>query len=166
MMKCEECKEMMIENELPPNAQEHVRVCASCAEVWAGQQKLFSLLDEWQAPGPSRFFDTRLKALVREAKQEESQHAGALAWLKSPLFGLPAWRPLAAGALAIAIAFGVNVMQDANNKKDDQSVVAVKGTAVDDLQRLDKHQDEISNLELLDDLNAADDGSIDTSDEL
>ena len=164
-MKCEECKEMMIESELPLNAQEHLRSCAACAEAWAGHQKLYSLLDEWKAPEPSPFFDTRLKALVREAKQEEGQRSGVMAWLRRPLFGMPAWRPVAAGALAIAIAFGVDVMQS-GQKTDSPTVVAVKGTAVDDLQRLDRHQDEISNLELLDDLNAADDGSIDNSDEL
>src|SRR6185369_14605637 len=138
MMKCEECKERMIESELPASAQDHLRACAACAEAWADHRKLFSLLDEWKAPEPSPFFDTRLKALVREAKAEEAQRPRVLSWLRKPLFGMPVWRPAAAAALAVAIAFGVNVMQDANGGKP--AVVAVKGTAVDDLQRLDKHQ--------------------------
>jgi anti-sigma-K factor RskA len=139
--------------------------CAACAEAWAEHQKLFALLDEWEAPEVSPFFDTRLNALVREAKAEEGrQTSGAFGWLRKSFFGMPAWRPIAAGALALAVATGVGLMQKQTNGTK-TAIVAVNGTAVDDLQRLDKHQDEISNLELLDDLDAADMG-IDANDEL
>jgi anti-sigma-K factor RskA len=163
-MKCEEVRETFVESSLPAEAQAHIQSCASCAEAWAEQQKLFALLDEWEAPEVSPFFDTRLKALVREAKAEEArQTSGVFGWLRKPLFGIPVWRPAAAGALALAVAAGIGVVQNQSNGKP--PVVAVKGTAVDDLQRLDKHQDEISNLELLDDLDAADMG-VDAGDEL
>jgi hypothetical protein len=158
-MKCEEVRGNFVESSLPAEAEAHMQSCASCTQAWSEHQKLFALLDEWQAPEPSPFFDTRLNALVREAKQQEQQH-GALSWLRKPLFGIPMWRTASAGALALALAVGVGVMQ--RQAGEQPATVAVKGTAVDDLQRLDKHQDEISNLELLDDLNAADNGFVDT----
>jgi hypothetical protein len=159
-MKCEEVRENFVESSLPAEAKAHMQSCASCTEAWSEHQKLFALLDEWQAPDPSPFFDTRLNALVREAKQAEQQQQGVLGWLRKPLFGIPMWRTASAGALALAMAIGISVMRE--QPVESPTAVAVKGTAVDDLQRLDKHQDEISNLELLDDLNAADNGYVDT----
>jgi len=162
-MKCEEVRETFVESSLPAESRAHMQSCASCAQAWSEHQKLFALLDEWGAPEVSPFFDTRLNALVREAKAEEARQAsGAFGWLRKPIRGIPAWRSIAAGALALAVAAGVGVVQQ--NYKNNP-VVAVKGTAVDDLQRLDKHQDEISNLELLDDLDAADTG-VDAGDDL
>ena len=160
-MKCEEYRESFIESSLPAETQAHVSSCAACAQAWAEHQKVFALLDEWKAPEVSPFFDTRLKALVREAKAEEA-NAGAFGWLRKPFFGMPVWRPAAAGALAIALAAGIGVMR---NSQVENRPIQVAGTAVSDIQQLDKHEDEISNLDLLDDLNAADNGS-DTEDEL
>jgi anti-sigma factor RsiW len=163
-MKCEEVRETFVESSLPPESQAHMDSCPSCAQAWAEHQKLFALLDEWEAPEVSPFFDTRLNALVREARAEEArQTSGVFGWMRKPLFGIPAWRSIAAGALALAVGAGVGIVQKQIGEKP--PVVAVKGTAVDDLQRLDKHQDEISNLELLDDLDAADMG-VDAGDEL
>lgn len=158
-MKCEEYRESFIESSLPAETQAHVRSCAACAQAWAEHQKVFALLDEWKAPEVSPFFDTRLKALVREAKSEEANR-GAFGWLRKPLFGMPMWRPVAAGAIAMAVGIGVMRNQQVENRP-----IQVAGTAVSDIQQLDKHEDEISNLDLLDDLNAADNGS-DTEDEL
>jgi anti-sigma factor RsiW len=165
-MKCEQIKEMFIEaagGKLPAEAAAHVQTCASCATDWAEHQKLMTLLDEWKAPEASPFFDTRLMARVREAKAEEEARPRILAWLRRPLFGMPMWQPVAAGALAVAMAVGIGVV---NNDRDggvkhDQQAVVVKGTAVSDLQSLDKHEAEISDLDLLDDLNAADSNQVD-----
>jgi len=163
-MKCEEVRETFVESSLPAESRAHIGSCPSCAQAWAEHQKLFALLDEWEAPEVSPFFDTRLNALVREAKADEGgQTSGIFGWLRKPMFGIPAWRSIAAGALALAVAAGIGVLQ--KQSADKAQVVAMKGTAVDDLQRLDKHQDEISNLELLDDLDAADMG-VDAGDEL
>ena len=164
-MKCEEVKETFVESSLPPGSRVHMQSCPSCAQAWAEHQKLFALLNEWEAPEVSPFFDTRLNALVREAKAEETRPAsGMFGWLRKPMLGIPAWRSVAAGTLALAVAVGVGVLHNQANNNN-PPVVAVKGTAVDDLQRLDKHQDEISNLELLDDLDAAD-TAIDAGDDL
>jgi anti-sigma factor RsiW len=159
-MKCDHIRQSFVEGGLSAETAEHLRGCSSCAEAWAEHQKLFSLLDEWSAPAPSPFFDTRLMARVREIKAEEANTPQLLAWLRRPTFGMPRWRPVAAGALAVAMAVGVGVMSRNTDIVEHQA--AVKGTAVEDLRALDNHQDEISNLDLLDDLNAADNGNQDT----
>lgn len=158
-MKCDHIRQSFVEGGLSSEAAEHLRGCSSCADAWAEHQKLFSLLDEWSSPAPSPFFDTRLMARVREIKAEEENTPQLLAWLRRPMFGIPRWRSVAAGALALVMAVGVGVLQKSTLTK---SPVIAQGTAVQDLQTLDKHQDEISNLDLLDDLNAADNGNQDT----
>jgi anti-sigma factor RsiW len=160
-MKCEQIRKTFIEaagGKLPAETAAHVQTCAGCATAWAEHQKLMTLLDEWKAPEASPFFDTRLMARVRETKAEEEARPRVLAWLQRPLFGMPMWRPVAASALAIAMAVGIGVMNNdrETTSSSEQARVVVKGTAVSDLQTLDKHEAEISNLDLLDDLNAAD----------
>src|SRR4051812_39016227 len=160
-MKCEQIRESFIESRLPAETQAHVGSCAACAQAWAEHQKVFALLDEWKVPEPSPFFDTRLNARVREIKAAEADRTGAFGWLHKPMFGMPVWRTAAAATLAIAGGMGIGVMR----KNQDGQKVMVAETAVSDVQQLDKHQDEISSLDLLDDLNAADSG-IDNEDEL
>ena len=104
-------------------------------------------------------------ARVREAKAEEAARPRILAWLERPLFGMPMWRPVAAGTLAVAMAVGIGVTRGGDPDIHNQIEVA-KGTAVGDLQSLDKHEAEISNLDLLDDLNAADANTDQVDDEL
>ena len=159
-MKCEQIRESFIEaagSKLPAETAAHVQTCAGCGAAWAEHQKLMTLLDEWKVPEAAPFFDTRLMARMREAKAEEAARPSILAWFQRPLFGMPMWRPVAASTLAIAMAVGIGVLKNDNQGTiHDQARVIVKGTAVSDLQTLDKHEAEISNLDLLDDLNASD----------
>src|SRR5919112_35456 len=133
-MKCEQIRESFIEaagSKLPAETAAHVQSCAGCGAAWAEHQKLMSLLDEWKAPEASPFFDTRLMARVRETKGAEAERPAVLAWLQRPLFGMPMWRPVAASALAIAMAVGVGVMRndDGSTTMADKQVL-IKGTAV------------------------------------
>ena len=49
--------------------QQHLAACASCAGEWKEFGATMTLLDEWEAPEPSPYFDTRLQARLREEAQ-------------------------------------------------------------------------------------------------
>ena len=108
-MNCPEMKRKMPDwlfEPLPEEGQSHLAACPGCAEELASLKKTWDLLDEWQAPEPSAFFDAKLFARLREEQAKPS--AGWLertqAWLlyRSNL----QFRPLAAGALATVLVVG------------------------------------------------------------
>ena len=109
-----------------------------------------ALLDEWQAPEPSPYFDTRLQARLREEMAKAP--AGWFYWLR---------RPVLAAALTVLMGVGVGLLvtrgsgiyEDSRNGAiSDNFVPEGPGTAVSDLQALDKNHDLYSDFELLDDL--------------
>src|SRR5581483_1514127 len=104
-MKCNEIREQFPDLAAglvagQPDVNEHLRSCAECAGTFAEFQKTMALLDEWQAPEPSAYFDTRLQARLREE----------MAKRPSPMFG---WlrRPALAAGLAAIVAVGAVVLR-------------------------------------------------------
>src|ERR1039458_8204998 len=71
-----------------PQLQEHLRSCAACARELASFQQTMSVLDEWQAPEPSPYFSSRLRAQMRAAAA--MQPSGWLAWLRRPVAAVAA----------------------------------------------------------------------------
>jgi hypothetical protein len=155
-MKCDEIKEMMLDvaagaGEATPAMNEHLRGCNECAEKFAGMQQTMALLDEWQAPEPSPYFDTRFAARLRE-ERAKPQRAAWLAWFRAPAL---------AGALALVLTMvgGVNWFTSRNKptslaKSAQPTVVAPPGTAVGDLQELANDEDMYASYDILDDLQA------------
>ncbi len=62
-----------------PELEKHIASCAGCAAHLHDLQKTMALLDEWQAPEPSPYFDTRLQARLREEMARPA--TGWLNWL-------------------------------------------------------------------------------------
>jgi anti-sigma factor RsiW len=149
-MKCEEIKDLMLDvaagaGEASPAMNEHLLGCDACADKFADMQKTMALLDEWQAPEPSPYFDTRLMARVRE-EQAKPQRSPWLSWFRAPAL---------AGALALVlmVAGGVRWFGGGVDRaKVEGPTPPVVGTAVGDLQTLDKNADLYANFDLLDDL--------------
>jgi hypothetical protein len=111
-------------------------------------QATMALLDEWQAPDPSPYFDTRLQARLREEMAKPA--AGWLQWFR---------RPVLAAALTVLLGVGVGLFftrstgiinhgPDATANAEPPAV----GSAVSDLQTLDKNHDLYADFDLLDDL--------------
>ena len=110
-MTCPEMNKSLVDmflesRPLSEEAKKHVAECSACAGELAGMERTWKLLDEWQAPEPSAFFDAKLYARLRAEK--ESAPAGfferAKAWL---LYSTNVQlRPVAAGVLATVIAVG------------------------------------------------------------
>ena len=151
-MKCENIREELMEVVLsgPEGAshevQEHLRNCAACAEELTSFKRTMALLDEWQAPQPSPYFSSRLRALVRE--EAAVQPSGWLAWLR---------RPVVAAAAMVLVAVGVSMLEVGNFKDhstiaSNDNVIRVNNgeTAVSDLQYLDKNADLFSEFDALD----------------
>jgi anti-sigma factor RsiW len=114
--------------------EQHRTTCAACAEEWRTLMATSALLDEWRAPEPSAYFDVRLQANLRaeQARPERSWRT---------LFG---WRPsraFAAATLALLLVAGVGLYKIGNPAPVEQPAVTQEGTAVSDLQSLDKNAD-------------------------
>lgn len=152
-MNCERLRQEFIETVLEgpetvtPEMQQHLESCAACAGELAGLRQTMQLLDEWQTPEPSAYFNTRLRARVREEATAPARNW--LAWLR---------RPVVAAAAAVLIALGVGLLEigrltsDRNTLANNDNVIRVNapGSAVSDLQYLDKNADLFSDFDALD----------------
>lgn len=154
-MKCDEVRETMLglaAEPMEPSAemQEHLQACAPCAAQLQEFRQTMALLDEWEAPEPSAYFDTRLQARLREEKIAEGARArGWFGWLPRPALA-------AVAALVVAVGVGVVIMHrpipGGGNVVVESSVQ--RGTAVGDLQTLDSDDDLYANFDVLDDLDS------------
>jgi predicted anti-sigma-YlaC factor YlaD len=149
-MKCEEVRELMPELSsglmgTTPQIAGHLAECGACAGKLEELQQTMALLDEWQAPEPSPYFETRLQARLRE--EIAKPQAGWLQWFR---------RPVLAAALTVLLGVGVGLyvthQRGITTSKEPVAVMEGPGTAVSDLQTLDKNHDMYADFDLLDDL--------------
>jgi hypothetical protein len=142
-MKCNEIQELMPDlaaglTAATPELEKHIQACGECGPKLKEFRQTMALLDEWQAPEPSPYFDTRLQARLRE--EAAKQPVSWWQWIR---------RPAMAGALALVMVVGVTIFQRSSVKGP---VDTTPGTAVSDLQALDKNDDLYANFDELDDL--------------
>jgi hypothetical protein len=151
-MNCKEVHEhlldLMVAEPGPGELRDHVKGCDACTAELQSLRQTMALLDEWQAPADtSPYFSTRLRARLRE---EQAQPAGWLQWFRKPA--------LAVGLMVLMIA-SISLFQGSWDVKDNggnRTTVSVKpGTAVGDLQYLDRNHDLLTDFELLDDLDGS-----------
>lgn len=151
-MKCNEIRELLPDlaagvTAAGPDINDHLRSCAGCGETLEEFRKTMALLDEWQAPEPSPYFDTRLKARLRE--EAAMQPSGWLSWWR---------RPALAVSLAVVLVAGTTFYIRNVSGKPPEPIANLPGTALSDLQVLDKNHDLLSDSDpdsaasLLDDL--------------
>ncbi len=147
VMKCDEIRERMLDaaaglNELTTEESNHLASCAACAEQLKSIRSTMSVLDEWQTPEPSPYFDVRLQARLRE--EMAKPQAGWLRWFR---------RPALAAALTVMMGIGIGLfLTHDNGRVQPRPPVAEIGSAVSDLQTLDKNNQMYADFELLDDL--------------
>jgi hypothetical protein len=152
-MTCPEMKtnlaDLFLESRtLSDEARKHLAECTGCAAELAGMESTWKLLDEWQAPEPSAFFDAKLYGRLRaeQATAPASFFERAKAWLlySSNL----QMRQLAAGALGVVMVIGGGTFVAL---LENQPVpVAATSATVRDLQSYDR------NAQLFQQLNALD----------
>ena len=157
-MICQDCKSALPDLLLDPAspagaaARTHVDSCPACKEEFRALEATFALLDTWQAPNPSAYFDQKLAVRLREAQAESP--AGWFERLKSRLqlnTGRQ-FRPALAGALALLLLIGGGTFADLSSSHRSISTVPQVSATVNDLQILDKNAQAIQTMDqLLDD---------------
>jgi hypothetical protein len=90
----------------PAAAAAHLADCPACRQEFDDLRATWALMDEWTAPEPSAYFDTRLYARLREAETAAPESLWQrMAALLRPV-GNRGLRPAMAGALAVAVLLG------------------------------------------------------------
>jgi anti-sigma-K factor RskA len=138
--------------------EKHIASCADCAAHLGDLQKTMVLLDEWQAPEPSPYFNTRLEARLRDEMARPA--AQGFHWLRRPAWAMS----LAAVVFAAALGIGIGVGNKSYIKTE---TIATKppslglpvqpGTAVGDLQALERNDELYADFDMLDELQVQDD---------
>ncbi len=151
-MKCEQIRDEILDLAVEgsatpsPTVEEHLRNCSECAGKLASLRQTMALLDDWRAPEPSPYFDTRLQARLREVKAEAQ---GWLAWLRKPAMVL---------ATALLFIVGIALLQSDRSPRTPSATnkpiptVIQRGTAVGDLETLEDNHDLYANFDVLDDM--------------
>jgi anti-sigma factor RsiW len=139
-----------------PEVAEHMAACAECRTELEELQATFALLDNWIAPEPSAYFDSKLHARLREVQASEPEGF----WARTRAFLMYSTshrlRPAMAGALVVAVMLaggGTFAGLYGHN-----SAVAVQASpAVNDLKILDNNAQAVQQMDQL--LDPGDDSS-------
>src|SRR5579863_9853768 len=150
IMNCNEIRELMPDlaaglSSMTPELNTHIQSCEGCAGKLAALQQTMTLLDEWQAPEPSPYFDVRLQARLREEMAKPRR--GWLHWVRRPALAL---------ALSVLMVMTITLVRSDGGwhlrTHPKQMADYEPGSAVGDLQALDKNNELYSDFDVLDDL--------------
>lgn len=158
-MICYDCQSALPELLLDPAAlsnaaaREHLKSCPACNQELQSLEATFALLDTWQAPEPSPYFDQKLAVRLREEQMQPS--AGWVERLRSRvLFNTGRqFRPALVGALAMALLVAGGAFADLSGFP--HPAKAQVSATVNDLQILDNNDQALQTMSLL----LQDDGS-------
>lgn len=145
-----------------PEIASHLSACDACRTEIAELRATFVVLDEFHAPEPSPFFDTRLHARLREevAAQPEGFWERVRSYL---LFSTGrSFRPAVAGALAVVLAAGSASLIGFHNTLSGTTSQTASST-VDDLKVLDNNASAEQQMGQLLDQSGAEDGDNDSA---
>src|SRR6476646_11846550 len=141
-MNCQDVRENLIElltdGPADPQVTAHLSQCGDCAAELASLRKTSALLDEWEAPEPSPYFLTRLRAHVKEERQKAP--AMFMGWLRRPVLAASLATVLAAAGVVYRLTVGAPLPPPD------------PGTAVSDIESLDKNHDLIIDTDLVNEL--------------
>jgi hypothetical protein len=164
-MNCTEIRELLpglaaaagMDATTPPEVEKHIASCKDCARELDELRKTMALLDEWQAPEPSPYFDTRMQARWRE--EMARPQAGWFHWLRRPAWAMSMAAVLFAGALTVGLSNKSYLVEmgSIQTRPPVPSLPVQPGTAVGDLQALDSNHDLYADFDMLDELQVQDD---------
>jgi hypothetical protein len=142
-----------------PEVEKHIASCKACSIKLHEFEQTMALLDEWQAPEPSPYFDTRLQARLREEMARPP--APWYSKLTQSALLRPAWMMSAAAAVFMVALVAGNrsyIVQTGSIPTNPPSLglPVQPGTAVADLQALENNDDLYADFDVLDDLQVQD----------
>lgn len=166
-MNCKQAQDAMLDAAGHPAApgmnaeyEEHLRGCAACAQAALAVRQSMALLEEWQAPEPSPYFDVRLGARLRE--EAARPQLTWWQWLRKPAAGMAVASLVVAAVGLFSVPSGeldplrTGTVRVAHN--DERVAERLRhmdegpASAVADLQELERHQEMFAHFELLDDM--------------
>lgn len=130
-------------------ADAHLAQCHACAEELRSLQATMGLLDLWQAPAVSPYFDTRLQTRMREEVAAAPHGFWQRLTHSLPLLASFSLKPVVAGVMACAIVVGGATYAGVSFFEQPHPPAAESAT-LRDLQSLDR------NAQTIDDLNSLD----------
>lgn len=151
-MNCKTCQDdlpnLLFDPAAPENsaARDHITACSACARELAAFESTMSLLDTWQAPEVSPYFDQKLAVRLRE--EQASPAPGWFERIKTRLLLNTGrqLRPALAGAMALLLVAGGGTVGITTW----QRVQPVHASAtVNDLQILDKNEQALQQMDQL-----------------
>ncbi|WP_263368689.1 anti-sigma factor [Edaphobacter bradus] len=149
--------DLLLDPSNPSNAdaRAHLDTCPACREELHSLESTFALLDTWQAPEPSAYFDQKLAVRLRE--EQEREPAGWLERMHARLLFNTGrqFRPALAGALALVLLVGGGSIASISGLHLGRAEVSA---TVNDLQIFEKNDQVMQTMDLLED-NSADDSS-------
>ena len=164
-MDCKKCQDALPDLLLDPGslastaAGVHLEECRACRDELRSLQETFALLDMWEAPEPSPYFDQRLAVRLRE---EQAQPP--LSWMERLQQRLTLntgrnFRPAVAGALGLVLLVVGGETVANQTGVFHRNPPQVSATVVD-LQILDKNDQAFQEMDqmLQDDGSSDDDG--------
>jgi hypothetical protein len=138
VIRCNEIRELMPDlasgmSAVTPEINRHIQSCTGCADMLTEFRQTMALLDQWNAPEPSPYFDVRMQARLRE--EMAKRPLGWLQWFRKPALAM---------SLAAVLLAGVAFWHSDSRHRTNNQIANVSvepGTAVGDLQALDKNHD-------------------------
>ena len=141
-----------------PEVEKHIASCTDCAAHLRDLQKTMALLDEWHAPEPSPYFDTRLQARLREEMaRPATRWLNWVNWLRRPAWAMSLAAVIFAGALFVGSKSYISQTEAIATKPPSLGLPVQPGTAVGDLQALERNDELYADFDVLDDLQVQDD---------
>jgi anti-sigma factor RsiW len=166
-MTCKTCRtylpDLLLDEEFAASRPEvaiHLAACADCGTELNELRATFALLDEYTAPEPSPYFDSRLHARLREAQAAEPESL----WERVKSFVSfstgRSFQPALAGALVLVLALGGGGTFLGVHGLHNASVAAAPSATVNDLKVLDNNDQAEQQMGQLLDQSGSEDGDV------